>query len=209
MSATVYARVSTSKQDEESQLESVKARRWRWDTVLRDRVSGAVKWQERELGTWMQTAQKGDVLIVSELSRIARSVTGVMSFLAEAVEKGVKVMDAKTGQIIDDSLPSKVLCTVFALAAEIERDLVRSRTRAAVARRKAEGKPIGRITGATNKTLKYQAQWENAKKLLDSRASASWVARTMRISRQTLYNLAEANNYDMKERCTIETKGRG
>jgi len=89
----------------------------------------------------------GDTLIVSELSRLGRNMVEVMSVLDMLIKKGCKVHAVKGGYRLDQSLSSKILSIVLLMAAEIERELISQRTKEALARRKAQGKPTGQTQG--------------------------------------------------------------
>ncbi len=100
-------------------------------------VSGRVSWRERKIAGVMDQAHPGDTLIVAELSRLGRSMYEIMEILALAVKKGLRIYAVKGGWSLDNTLQSKILAMVFAMAAEIERDLNSQRTKAAMATRRA------------------------------------------------------------------------
>ena len=86
---------------------------------------------------------EGDTLIVSELSRLGRSMLEIMEILSVAVQKGIHIYSVKGNWQLDDTLQSKVVAMAFAFAAEIERDLINQRTTealevAAIVRRRGE-----------------------------------------------------------------------
>jgi DNA invertase Pin-like site-specific DNA recombinase len=72
------------------------------------------------------------------------------------------------------------------MAAEIERDLLRERTTAALQARKANGLPIGRQTGATGKRNKLSGKESEIDHLIAAKISGAAIARLMGCSRQTL-----------------------
>src|SRR4030095_8817863 len=71
---------------------------------------------------------------------------------------GVHVHIAKQQMVLDGSLPSRITATVLGLAAEIEREFIALRTREALAKRKAEGKPLGRPRSQPAARLKMDVQ---------------------------------------------------
>ena len=99
MKTVAYLRISTDKQDEASQrhiiagklVEGVQGVEWVSDTA-----SGGTAWQQRAIAGVLERAARGDRIMVSEISRIARSTVGVLTFLQSAAEKGVTV-DAEVG----------------------------------------------------------------------------------------------------------------
>lgn len=190
MTIHAYIRCSTDKQDESSQRHIIEmtrpaadTKRWEW---YNDTASGGTPWQQRALARALEAAQPYDIIIVSEVSRIARSTVGVLTFLQAAAEKNVTVEAVKTGIKLDGSLQSKIVVTVLGLAAEIERDLLKARTKAALDARKRRGLPVGRQLGATGKYNKLAGKHTEIATLLDKKISKSGIARLLGVSRTTL-----------------------
>lgn len=124
-------------------------------SFVEDVVSGKKTWRERKIAGIINDLEKGDSLIVSELSRIGRSMLEIMEILSLAMQKGVKVFSVKGGWHLDDSLQSKVTAMAFSIAAEIERELISERTKEALRARKAKGLPLGRPKGPGKSKLDY------------------------------------------------------
>lgn len=110
-------------------------------------VSGKVSFRERRLAGILSEAQSGDNLIVSELSRLGRSMLECMEILSIASSKGVRVYAVKGNWQLDGSLQSKIIAMAFSMASEIERDLISQRTIEALKAKKAMGMKLGRPTG--------------------------------------------------------------
>lgn len=190
MKTVAYLRISTDKQDEASQRQiitgklagSAEAVEWVSDTA-----SGAKPWQDRAIAGVLERCGRGDRIMVSEISRIARSTVGVLTFLQAAAEKGVTVDAVKSGILLDGSTASKIVVTVLAMAAEIERDLLRERTKAALDARKARGLPVGRQAGAMGKRNKLDGRMDEIAPLLAAGVAHTAIARVMKVSRQTLH----------------------
>ena len=79
--------------------------------------------------------RKGDTLIVTEVSRLSRTLTDVMTIMGRCISKQIKLYTTKEKYCFDDSINSKVLCLAFGLVAEIERNLISMRTNPQVNRR--------------------------------------------------------------------------
>lgn len=144
-----YLRVSTAAQDLDSQkiglVDYARNRHIRIDEWIEETASGASKASDRALGiTLLPKLKPGDSLIVPELSRLGRSTADVLKTLQQLSELKVKVHVVKGGFQLDDSINSKILATVLGLAAEIERELIRQRSKEGQAKAKAAGKHIGR-----------------------------------------------------------------
>ncbi len=70
-----------------------------------------------------------------------------VEILSIAMQRGIHVHSVKGNWQLDDTIQSKIMAMVFAMAAEIERDLISQRTKGALRARKAAGKPLGRPKG--------------------------------------------------------------
>lgn len=95
----------------------------------------------------LDVLHEGDALIVSELSRLGRSMLECMEILAIASERVIRVYAIKGTWRLDHTIQSKIIAMAFAMAAEIERDLSSARTTEALRARKASGLPLGRPKG--------------------------------------------------------------
>lgn len=145
-----YIRVSTDKQSVENQRfeinnfcsqNAIVIDRW-----IEETISGSKDVEKRKLGTLLKRLRKGDTLICSEISRLGRNLMMIMSILHHCMQNDVRVWTIKDNFRLGCDIQSKVLAFAFGLSAEIERNLISQRTREALARRKAEGKPLGRPT---------------------------------------------------------------
>jgi DNA invertase Pin-like site-specific DNA recombinase len=82
-----------------------------------------------------------------------------LEILALVAQKGMHLYAVKGAWQLEDSLQSKIMAMVFAMAAEIERDLISQRTKEALRLKKATGVPLGRPRGPGKSKLDpYQAQ---------------------------------------------------
>ena len=87
------------------------------------------------------------IILVSELSRLGRSMLECMEILSVALERDIRIYAVKGNWQLDQTIQSKIIAMAFAMAAEIERDLISQRTTEALRARKAAGKPLGRPKG--------------------------------------------------------------
>ncbi len=116
-------------------------------TFIEEIVSGKVSWKKRKIAEIIAAFTQGDTLIVSELSRLGRSMLECMEILAVAVEKGVRIYAVKGNWTLDSSIQSKIVAMAFSMASEIERDLISQRTREALRYKKEQGIRLGRPPG--------------------------------------------------------------
>ncbi|WP_243147544.1 recombinase family protein [Scytonema sp. UIC 10036] len=177
-----YLRVSSDKQDVHNQrhgiLEYANIHALSPIQFIEDTVSGREKWESRGVGLLLtQTAQAEDVVIFSEVSRMARSTLQVLEMLECCVRRGINVHIAKQGMVLDDSMQSRITATVLGLAAEIERELIVLRTTEALAKRKAEGKALGRPKGRKSAHLKLDAHEAEIRSYLNKGISKRSIAK--------------------------------
>ena len=116
-------------------------------------ASGRISWRKRQLGALLADLSVGDNLLVSELSRLGRSMLECMEILSLAMQRGIHVYAVKGNWQLDDSIQSKIVAMAFAMAAEIERDLISQRTKEALAARKRAGKKLRRPAGSGKSKL--------------------------------------------------------
>jgi len=84
-------------------------------------------------------------------------------------------------------MQSKVLLTIFALLAELERDLISDRTKRALSAKRAQGIRLGRPKGSLGRS-KLDSKVPEIIDLLKDKASHAFIARRLRVSRTTLVN---------------------
>jgi len=152
-----YLRVSTAEQDLEKNKADIlnlanekNLGKVHW---TEEKVSGRVSWKKRKLSAVIEELTKGDNLIVSELSRLGRSMLECMEILSIAAQKEINVYAIKGSWQLDQSIQSKMIAMMFSMAAEIERDLISQRTKEALRARKARGERLGRPKGVGKSKL--------------------------------------------------------
>lgn len=194
-----YLRVSTSKQHLQNQKEEIKRYALKDNLIVDDWVSevvsGKTNQRSRRLGKLIERLQKGDTLIITEISRLSRSLHDLMYIMSDCITRNVTIRSTKEGYIFDDSINSTVLSFAFGLAAEIEHTLISQRTKEALCCRKAQGKPVGRQTG-TN--YKYQKVWARKAEIMGAVQSGMSINKTCRYF-QFSYTLFERLRKDFPE----------
>jgi DNA invertase Pin-like site-specific DNA recombinase len=126
---------------------------------VEEKVSGSKSWKERKIKDVIENLQAGDKLIVPELSRLGRSMLEIMEMLSILRERNIGVYAVKGGWELNGTLQSKILAMAFAMAAEIEKDLISSRTKEALKALKLAGVRLGRPRGPGKSKLdKYREE---------------------------------------------------
>ena len=124
-------------------------------------VSGKVSWRKRKIGGVISDLQARDHLVVSELSRLGRSMLECMEILSVASQRQINIYAIKGNWQLDRSIQSKIIAMAFSMAAEIERELISQRTREALAVKKRQGVKLGRPKGVGKSKLdKYRVEIE-------------------------------------------------
>ena len=186
-----YLRVSTGKQNPDNQREEIKKfaleKGFVIDRWIKETVSGKIDKKDRKLGSALSKMKKGDTMIVTEVSRLSRSLTDIMTIMGMCLKKGINIYTTKERYAFDDTINSKVLCFAFGLAAEIERNLISMRTKEALAVKRAEGVVLGRRRGSCVKLQHLQAHSDEIYNMLDSGVPIVHICRKYKVSRFTFY----------------------
>jgi len=187
-----YIRVSSDKQTVENQRFEIERfcerNHLKIDGWIEETISGSKPYGKRELGRLLKRMSKGDLLLCAELSRLGRSLFMIMEILSLCMKKECKIWTIKDGYRLGDDIQSKVLAFAFALSAEIERNLISQRTKEALARKKAEGKKLGRPQGSKSsiESNKLYAHTLLINRYLSEGQSLSRIANRLHVDRRTL-----------------------
>lgn len=158
-----YLRVSSDEQDVNSQKQGVDKfaadKGWMIDKYITDEgVSGGKDPDKRNLGPLLKLLQKDDVIISSEISRLGRDLYMVMDILHFCMERGCVIYTVKDKFVLGDDIQSKVLAFAFGLSAEIERQMIRQRTKEGLRLRMKMGVLVGRPIGRESSTHKLDSE---------------------------------------------------
>ncbi|HVN96383.1 MAG TPA: recombinase family protein [Syntrophorhabdaceae bacterium] len=185
-----YLRVSTDGQDWEKNKADILLFANNKDLgkveFIEEKISGKIPWRERRIKEILDQLQRNDNLLVSELSRLGRSMLEIMEILSIAKDKGINVYAVKGNWTLNGTIESKIVGMVFAMAAEIERDLISSRTKEALRARKAAGVKLGRPKGPGKSRLdQYRPEIEA---LLKNGSTQVFIAKRYKVTPATLCN---------------------
>lgn len=185
-----YARCSTDeeKQDIDRQIRELKKMGASDDTIYFEYISGS-KIKRPQLQRLLNNIAEGDTICCTEVSRITRSTAQFCDIIGIAKDKKLKlalgsmVLDCTQG---NDDAATKAMLMMWAVFAEMERDMISERVKSGIANAKAKGAIIGRptmtVTDLPQQFLKYYPLYKEKK------ITAVDLANLSGLSRQTVYN---------------------
>ncbi|TFW33586.1 recombinase family protein [Massilia horti] len=146
-----YGRVSTKEQTTENQRREIEAAGFTVDYWYVDEgVSGKVSAMQRpQFAKMLSQIRDGEVLVVTKLDRLGRDAQDVGATIRMLAARRIEVTVLQLGKLDLTSAAGKLMLTMLAAVAEMERDLLVERTQSGLARAKAEGKTLGRPSSTT------------------------------------------------------------
>jgi DNA invertase Pin-like site-specific DNA recombinase len=194
MKNIAYLRVSKLTQEINSQklaiLDYAQKRGMKIHEFIEINISSRRSPKERGLDLLLEKLKPNDRLLVSELSRIGRSLGQIIHIVDQLIKRKVSFVAIKENIEINgekQNIQTKVTVAMFGLFAEIERDLISERTKQGLAAARAKGKLLGRPKGTLGKS-KLNGKEEDIKDLLKKKVSKASIAKIYEISRPALYN---------------------
>ena len=166
-----YLRASTYKQDLNDQklelLEFARKKSLAIDEFVEITISSRKTSKQRRIDELLNLLNDGDTLLVTELSRLGRSTTEVITLVNSLAHRSIRVIVLKQNlDISQQDINSKVTLTLFSLFSELERDLISLRTKEALASKKRQGQILGKPKGTIQKS-KFDKHLEKIKELLE------------------------------------------
>lgn len=173
-----YARVSTADQNLDAQVDALKAAGC--DRVFSEKVSGKLA-KRAELDKALDYLREGDVLVVTKLDRLGRSLKHLMQFAEDLHARGINLTVINLG--LDTSTAAgKLFFQIVGAIAEFERELIAERTREGLEAARARGRKGGR------RTVMNPQKAAVARQMYDSREhTVDEIAKALSVSRGTIY----------------------
>jgi DNA invertase Pin-like site-specific DNA recombinase len=191
MKTIAYLRVSTGSQDLANQklavLDYARQKRFAIDRFVEAQASSREGRDQRRIEELLGTLAAGDRLVVSELSRLGRSLGQVIQIVDELVKRKVRFTAIKESIRFEgkQDLQTKVMIALFGLFAEVERDLISERTKEGLAAARAKGRLLGRPKGSLG-TSKLDGKEGEIRMLLEKEVSKRSIAKIMDVSTTNL-----------------------
>lgn len=176
-----YGRVSTGLQETLNQRLELENAGWVIDFWFSDTVSGKTHAAQRPaFRELLSKIRDGETLVVSKLDRLGRDAIDILQTVRMLGERSIRVVVQQLGSTDLTSPAGKLLLSMLAAVAEMERDLLIERTQAGLVRAKAQGKQLGRPPKLT------QRQRSEITTALDEGMSISALSKLYAVSRATI-----------------------
>jgi DNA invertase Pin-like site-specific DNA recombinase len=150
-----YIRVSTDSQDLYKQkhllYEHAQSNKILINEFIEVEMSSRKNKTQRKIDLLIQKMEKGDLLLVAELSRLGRNMLETLNIINELNENGITIKFIRQPELSTDSSHTKLLFAVYSYFAEAERDYISMRTKQGLLAAKSQGKILGRPQGSGNK----------------------------------------------------------
>ncbi|KGL39570.1 resolvase [Listeria newyorkensis] len=143
-----YARVSTVGQDLETQQEKLLSFGVASDNLFIEKKTGTTTRNREALQELIKHSREGDIVYITKIDRLARSIIDLNNVMGEFLQKGVTVVfidnNMTFGADVESNPMQKLLFNVLGAFAEFERDMIVNRTTEGKVRAKQAGKKLGR-----------------------------------------------------------------
>lgn len=186
MKAILYSRISSKDQNQARQLESMEAWAKRNEKVtefvtISEAVSGSVPFADRQGGEIFKMKDVA-LVVVHDLDRLGRNALDILSTIQELHKRGIPVAVVKLG--METLLPNgkenpaaKIVLSVMATLAEMERERIRERQAEGIAIAKRQGKYKGRKAGTTDSRAKFLTKHKDVQRELKAGLSVRKAAK--------------------------------
>ncbi|MFR9752198.1 recombinase family protein [Nocardia sp. 004] len=184
MAVIGYARVSTTDQDPQLQLDALESAGA--ERIFADHGVSGTKTERPELDRCLDHLREGDVLTVWKLDRLGRNTVHVLQLIEQLTERGIGFRSVTEGLHTDGPM-GKAMLTIMAAFAQLERDTMIERTRAGLAAAAANGRKGGRPRKVND------GDAAKARELRAKGISAPDIAKMLGCSRATIYRYLSEN----------------
>ena len=173
-----YARVSTTSQNLENQIDQLKNAGC--EKIFSEKRSGKNKADRKQFNIMMDFVREGDILFITKLDRLARSVIDLQNIAKFLEDKNVNLKVIQ--QNIDTTTPAgRLLFTMLGAIAEFERDLINERVKEGIEAAKRKGVQFGRRAILSFKDKKVICKQHEKGK------SVAWLSKFFHVARNTIY----------------------
>jgi len=151
---------------------------------------------ERKIDALIEKLNKGDLLLVAELSRLGRNMLETLNIINELTEKGIIIRFIRQPELSTDGAHTKLLLAIYSYFAESEREFISIRTKQGLLAAKASGVKLGRPQGKRNKKGSVLDPFKNQiYELLQIGVSISSIAKIINCQSNCTYNYNTYKSY--------------
>ena len=153
-----YIRVSTDKQNLGNQEQEIQRycdlNSLKIDESIQLEISSRKDTRTRKIDELLEKLNDGDILIVTELSRLGRNTGEVINLIDSLIKMSVEIRILKQNLFIKQHDPmNKMLVTILSMFSEFERDIISQRTKEALQNLKDRGIKLGKKVGTLQSTI--------------------------------------------------------
>lgn len=163
---------------------------------IEETASGAKAIRDRDLQTILDQIQEGDTFVTDEITRIGRTSLEVLSTLHKLIEAKCQVHIIESSLRLTNDISSQVMAFAMSLAAQIERELISSRTKDGLRAAKESGKKLGRPAGSDSAVERLEESREVIEQLIEAKVAKAAIARAVHCSKTTLYKFIKSRNLE-------------
>jgi len=171
-----YARVSTAEQNLERQIDELE--KAGCEKIYHEKTTGTTT-ERIELNNLIEFLRSGDIVVVSELTRLSRSTKDLFSVVDKIHSKGADIVSLKEKWLDTTTPQGKLMFTIFAGLSQFERDIISERTKEGLRAAKARGRSGGRPSKQNEKKLSVEILYNNGVRVVD-------IAKQTNLSRSTV-----------------------
>ena len=190
MTTIAYIRVSSDKQTCSNQHFTIKEYANTHNLIINkwveETISSRKPLNKRELGQLLRSLAPNSTIIITEVSRLARNLYELAEILQLAIKQNICVISIKENYTFKNDIQSKIMAYTFGLSAEIERDLISTRTKMSLDKLKKQNVKLGRPLGAKAKCLKLARNQRKIKEWLEKGLSQNKISKLLGVHPTTM-----------------------
>jgi len=181
-----YGRVSTRDQNPDYQRDALTAAGVAASNIYIDHgVSGRLA-SRPALDECLAALQPGDTLVITRLSRLARSLSNLLALAGDFRERNITLKTTEQGDVDMTTPTGRFMLAILGAVDEFQREIIVENTYEGLASAKARGRVGGRKPGLDSRRVKA------ARDMADNGASVAEIAATLKVSRATVYRHLDA-----------------
>ena len=178
-----YARVSTQEQNLDRQLDILKNEGA--EEIIQEKISGT-KAERPELSKLLEKLRKGDIILITDLTRLSRSTKDLFSLVEQIEKKGANIKSLKENWLDTTTPQGKLMFTLMAGINQFERDLISQRTKEGLEAARKRGNFGGRKEKLDVNQKKALYQLYQQKEM-----TVKSICELFNLSKPTLYKIVE------------------